>query len=80
MRGPPDAANSSATIIGHTARMPDEHSLALRQADQLRTDIANVESDLAIGVLESRMTVNAQTACDLTAFLCRMCVISQTPQ
>ena len=26
--------------------MPDEHSPALRQADQLRTDIANVESGL----------------------------------
>jgi len=26
--------------------MPDEHSLALRQADQLRTDIANVEISL----------------------------------
>jgi len=28
--------------------MPDEHPLALRQADQLRTDIANVESGLEI--------------------------------
>jgi hypothetical protein len=28
--------------------MPDEPSLALRQANQLRTDIANVESQLGM--------------------------------
>jgi hypothetical protein len=26
--------------------MPDEHSLTLRQADQIRTDIANLDSDI----------------------------------
>jgi hypothetical protein len=28
--------------------MPDEHSLTLRQADRLRTDVANVESGLEV--------------------------------
>lgn len=39
-------AKYSATIIWHTARMPDEHPLTLRHADQARTDFAAIESAL----------------------------------
>jgi len=42
------ALNHGATIIWHTVRMQDESPLTLRQADQLRTDIANVESGLEV--------------------------------
>ena len=31
-----------------TAMPPDEHMLALRQVDQLRTDVANLESGLEV--------------------------------
>jgi hypothetical protein len=40
--------NHGATIIWHTMRMSDENQLTLRQAAQLRTDIANVESGLEV--------------------------------
>jgi len=40
--------NDSVAIFWRTPRLPDEHSLALRQADQLRTDIANVELGLEV--------------------------------
>src|SRR5713101_5315947 len=40
--------NHRATTIWHTARVPDEHSLTSRQADQLRTDVASVESGLEV--------------------------------
>jgi hypothetical protein len=38
------AVNDAATIFWHIAHMPDENPQTLRQVDQLRTDIANVES------------------------------------
>ena len=38
--------NAQSTIFWHNVRMPDEHILALRQADQARTDFATLESDL----------------------------------
>jgi hypothetical protein len=38
--------NDGSTIIRHTVRMPNEYDLTLRQVDQLRTDITNVESSL----------------------------------
>ena len=40
--------NHRATLICHNVRMSDERYLTLRQADQLRTDIANLESGLDI--------------------------------
>ena len=40
--------NHRAILICHNARMPDERSLSLRQADQLRTNIANLESGLEV--------------------------------
>jgi hypothetical protein len=40
--------NRAATIIRYTVRMPNEYGLILRQADQVRTDIANVESGLEV--------------------------------
>ena len=36
--------NDGATIIWHIVRTQDESPLTLHQADQLRTDIANLES------------------------------------
>ena len=39
-------SNASATIRWHNVHMPDEHTLALRQADQARTDFALIEADL----------------------------------
>ena len=41
-------ARRPATTIWHTVSMCDEHSLTSRQADQLQTDIANVESGLEV--------------------------------
>ena len=39
-------ANSQSTVFWHNVRMSEEHILALRQADQARTDFAALESDL----------------------------------
>ena len=36
------------TTVWHTARTPDEHPLTSRQADQLRTAVASVESGLEV--------------------------------
>jgi hypothetical protein len=38
--------NAQSTIFWHNVHMSDEHMLALRQADQARTDFAALESDL----------------------------------
>jgi hypothetical protein len=40
--------NDRATIIWHIVRMQDESPLTLHPADQLRTDIANLESGLEV--------------------------------
>jgi hypothetical protein len=34
------------TLFGHNVRMPDEHTLTLRQADQARADFAAIEDEL----------------------------------
>jgi len=35
-----------ATLFWHNVRMPDEHTLSLRQADQARADFAAIGDDL----------------------------------
>jgi glutathione S-transferase len=43
---PKIAFNCRSTIFWHDGRMPDEHSFALRQVDQARTDFAIIEDEL----------------------------------
>ena len=40
--------NRPSTMFWHSVRMSDEHILALQQADQARTDLAVLESELQI--------------------------------
>jgi hypothetical protein len=44
----PSDPNHRASTLWHTARMPDEHPPTSRQADQLRTGVANVESGIDV--------------------------------
>jgi hypothetical protein len=51
------------TIFGQHRRMPDEHYLALRQADQARTDFAIIETELeALHARLARMPTRADLA------------------
>lgn len=55
----------------HYVRMPDEHYLALRRADQARTDFAAIESDLEfiMGQLARLPTRKEQATTTLTIIL-----------
>jgi hypothetical protein len=44
----PSDPNHRATTLWHTARIPDEHPPTSRQADRLRTHVANVESGIEV--------------------------------
>src|SRR5689334_8135680 len=45
-QGPKALSNDRATAFCHNGCMPNEHALALRQADQARTDFALIEEHL----------------------------------